>query len=104
MSVSACACVKTGLAVALGLRYGVECILEASKLAGKWDFETMDWKKLKRKDALAALLHLPLMLFRSHFFPAFIFFPFPLLLRLLSPSLPPSLSVHITVDSNDVRT
>lgn len=40
-------CVKTGLAVALGLRYGVECILEASKLAGKWDFETMDWKKLK---------------------------------------------------------
>lgn len=47
MSVSVCACVKTGLAVALGLRYGVECILEASKLAGKWDFETMDWKKLK---------------------------------------------------------
>lgn len=47
MSVSACACVKTGLAVALGLRYGVECILEASKLAGKWDFETMNWKKLK---------------------------------------------------------
>lgn len=40
-------CAETGLAVALGLRYGVECILEASKLAGKWDFETMDWKKLK---------------------------------------------------------
>jgi len=49
MSVSVCVrmCVKTGLAMALGLRYGVECILEASKLAGKWDFETMDWKKVK---------------------------------------------------------
>lgn len=45
--VGAGVCVKTGLAVALGLRYGVECILEASKLAGKWDFETMDCKKLK---------------------------------------------------------
>lgn len=49
MSLRVCACVKTGLAVALGLRYGVECILEASKLAGKWDFETMDCKKTQMK-------------------------------------------------------
>lgn len=53
---SMCVCVKTGLAVALGLRYGVECILVASKLTGKWDFETMDWKKTQMKGCTRSTL------------------------------------------------
>lgn len=79
-------CVKTGLVVAQGLRYGVKCILEASKLTRKWDFETMDWGK-KLKDALAA-------------FPFFSFLPVPshpfspsspcLHLQYLSLSTPPN--------------
>lgn len=127
--VRACAhvCVKTGLVVAQGLRYGVECILEASKLAGKWDFETMDLKKktqLKGCTRSAASLVLfffslfPSLHLYSLFLcsPTSVSFAFHLLCNSYSASLPfcpPSsqsvsisltLSIHSAVDSDVVRT